>query len=196
MGETMGTKDIWKTVERITKTGKKTNLNKLSIEGVITKNKEKIAQGLNEFFINKVKGLVEKMPNQPHELEEELKKQEPVDIPKMNLKEISPGELDQLMNTVKKTPAAGIDCISGIILHDIFSIIKPSLLHLINLSMATGVYPKGLKLTKIIPVLKPGKDPMKASSYRPVSNLSVIGKLLERSVMNQVNTHGQKQPHE
>ena len=44
-------------------------------------------------------------------------------------------------------------------------------------------------MTKIIPVAKVGKDPALASSFRPVSNLSVVGKLIERAVFNQIDKH-------
>ena len=148
-----------------------------------------MANGLNQFFVAKVANLVKDMPIPASVLLEELKAQEPLNIPEMSLYELSPQGLDNLIKKVRKTPASGIDNISGIILIDIYETIKPSLLHLINLSMATGIYPSVFKLTKVIPTLKQGKDPAYPSSYRPVSNISVVGKLIERTVMNQVNRH-------
>ena len=40
-------------------------------------------------------------------------------------------------------------------------------------------------MTKILPQVKPGKDPLEASSYRPISNLSILGKLYEQAFFDQ-----------
>ena len=98
-------------------------------------------------------------------------------------------ELNNLVKTIKNTPASGIDGISGRIFNDIYDQIKSPLLHLINLSLWSGIYPEVLKLTKIVPVQKEGKDPLLLNSYRPVCNISTIGKLLERAIMNQIQRH-------
>ena len=182
-------KKIWSAVDKICKSKRNNFVDKLVFDGVVTMDKKKMANGLNTFFVSKVANLVKEIPIPAAELLDELTSQSPVNVPQMELKELSSHGLDQLLKGVRRTPAAGIDHISGIILSDIYEVIKPSLLHLINLSMAKGVYPSILKLTKIIPVLKQGKDPAYPSSYRPVSNLSTIGKLIERATMDQVARH-------
>lgn len=45
-----------------------------------------------------------------------------------------------------------------------------------------------LKLAEIIMVLKPGKPPNEVSSYRPISLLSTISKLLERIILHRIET--------
>ena len=182
-------KKIWNTVQKITKSKKSHEISKMIINGSVIEDKGQIAEGLNAFFVSKVKKLIEEMPSQRSNLLEELKKEVPVDVPLMELKELTMSQLDILVKRVKSTPAAGIDGISGRIFLDIFDHIKKPLLHLINLSLWSGIYPEVLKLTKIIPVLKDGKDPLVLSSYRPVCNLSVVGKILERSIMNQIQSH-------
>ena len=190
MGEDLGdSKRIWSTVQKITRMKKSNTLDKLVIDGIITKEKKLMANGLNKFFITKVANLVAEMPIPAAVLLDELRAQEPLNIPELSLLELSSQSLDILIGKVKRSPAAGLDNISGIILQDVYACIKPSLLHLINLSMATGIYPSIFKLTKIIPTLKQGKDPSHLSSYRPVSNISVVGKLIERAVMDQLNGH-------
>ena len=52
--------------------------------------------------------------------------------------------------------------------------------------MSNGIYPRIFKNTKIIPQLKPGKKTTLCESFRPVSNLCVIGKLLEKAVFGQI----------
>ena len=36
----------------------------------------------------------------------------------------------------------------------------------------------------VIPILKPGKDPGDVSSYRPITSLSCLGKVMEQIVKN------------
>ena len=42
--------------------------------------------------------------------------------------------------------------------------------------------PTAWKLSKLCPLLKPGKDPKFVESYRPISLLEFVGKLLERII--------------
>ena len=182
-------KKVWKTVKKISNSKNNNSIDKLLINGRAVEGNGQMAEELNSFFVNKVKKLIKDMPPQHSDLCEELKTMDPVNVPQMDLLQLTMPQLVLLMKRVKCTPAAGIDGISGQILHDIFDVICHPLLHLINLSLCSGIYPELLKLTKIIPVKKDGKDPILASSYRPVCNLSVIGKLIECAVINQIENH-------
>ncbi len=59
---------------------------------------------------------------------------------------------------------------------------RQCLLFLFNLSYQQGTLPSAWKIAKVHPILKPDKDAADASSYRPISILSVVGKLLERVI--------------
>ena len=61
---------------------------------------------------------------------------------------------------------------------------------IINLSFTEGSFPSHFKSAHVSPLLKKpslNKDSMK--NYRPVSNLSFLSKVLEKVVVNQLNTH-------
>ena len=61
------------------------------------------------------------------------------------------------------------------------------LTELFNRSMRSGHFPTTFKEAFIAPVIKkPGLDSADIGSYRPISNLSVISKLLERIVAKQL----------
>ncbi|KAI5726259.1 hypothetical protein M8J77_025912 [Diaphorina citri] len=51
----------------------------------------------------------------------------------------------------------------------------------------TGNVPNDMKQAKIIALLKPGKDEMKPESYRPISLLSCMYKILERILYNRIS---------
>ena len=180
---------LWKTVQNISRAKQSRTLDKLEVKGVNISNKEEMAEVLNHHFVDKVALLVKGLPEAPSDIMKELKERETVNSPQMELKEIRMQELEKLVKEIRRTPAAGIDGISGIVIKDIFQKIKHVLLHLMNLSQCSGIYPNIFKQTKIIPIVKAGKNPLLPESFRPVSNISTLGKLIERGVMNQVETH-------
>ena len=66
----------------------------------------------------------------------------------------------------------------------------PILLHIINQSLTSGVFPDEMKKAVIKPTIKKaGADPDVMKNFRPVSNLSAISKLVERVALNQWNAH-------
>jgi len=75
-------------------------------------------------------------------------------------------------------------------LKDYADVIAPFLVELYNKSVQTGSVPALLKAAYITPQLKKSDlDAADVRSYRPISNLSVLSKLLERLVARQLPDH-------
>ena len=73
------------------------------------------------------------------------------------------------------------------VLKRIADLIAPCISELFNRSLENGHFPAGFKEAFITPVMKKsGLDPTEAGSYRPISNLSVLSKLLECLVVRQL----------
>ena len=73
------------------------------------------------------------------------------------------------------------------LLKDNVEVFAPFPVALFNRSLALGVVPSIYKSAYITPLLKKADlDPMDVKSYRPISNLSVLSKLLERLVARQL----------
>jgi len=54
-----------------------------------------------------------------------------------------------------------------------------------NLSFSQGWFPAGFKTAQVLPLLKkPSLDKEQISSYRPISNLTTVSKVIERLVLN------------
>ena len=65
--------------------------------------------------------------------------------------------------------------------------ITPFLVNLFNQSLSSGIVPKSFKIANITPILKRvNLDISDTNSYRPISNLPVLSKLLERLVAQQL----------
>jgi len=83
--------------------------------------------------------------------------------------------------------SCSLDPIPTYLLQSCETIISP-LTKLINSSLNTGVVPKCFKHALVTPLIKNYKlDSNSMSSYRPISNLLYVSKLLERCVAKQLN---------
>jgi len=72
------------------------------------------------------------------------------------------------------------------LLKDNVDVQAPFLVEMFNRSLSLGVVPVGFKAAYVTPLLKKSDlDPADVKSYRPISNLSVLSKLLERLVARQ-----------
>ena len=69
-------------------------------------------------------------------------------------------------------------------------LLVPAVSQIINASLQTGHFPSSWKHAIITPILKKaGLDASIPSSYRPVSNLTFLSKVLERVVHNQMTRY-------
>ncbi len=77
--------------------------------------------------------------------------------------------------------SSAADPIPTSVLKDVADLVAPYIAHLFNTSIAVGRFPSSFKRAFITPIIKKaGMDKEDVKSYRPISNLSVISKLLER----------------
>ena len=65
----------------------------------------------------------------------------------------------------------------------------PIILHLVNKTISTGQFPSSIKTSKIIPIQKPGKDPMTSEGWRPINIIPAISKIIEKSLLHQLMEH-------
>ncbi|XP_072530520.1 uncharacterized protein, partial [Salminus brasiliensis] len=74
----------------------------------------------------------------------------------------------------------------------LFQTVAPNLLpfisSIINSSLSSGQVPSAFKSARVVPILKkPTLDSLDIGNYRPISLLSLLSKILERSVYNQLS---------
>ena len=93
--------------------------------------------------------------------------------------QISREELDAALDECGDT-ATGPDDIHNTMLKSLPEQGKIYILELLNYIFMKGVLPDDWKLAHIIPILKKDKDPLDPKSYRPISLLSCLSKLLGR----------------
>ena len=95
-------------------------------------------------------------------------------------------ELSGALNVVKCKSSMGGDNFHNDFLTYMPKEIRCHLLHIFNIIYEGNFIPQQWKTADIIPIPKPGKDPADPAAYRPISLLSVVGKLMERLVNNRL----------
>ena len=161
-------KKVWKTSKVVAGDSKREGINKLVLNGIAVNKELDIANGLNEAFVNKVAQIKAHLPKPESDLLTILKNTPAPDGDKFEPFEILEPTLNKLISQMKKTTSCGSDSINAVVLSDIYPVIKRSLLHLINLSICTGIFPTLFKSTKISPILKQGKKPTYPLSHKPI----------------------------
>lgn len=78
--------------------------------------------------------------------------------------------------------AMGIDKIHNRMLKNLNNRNRVTLLKIINIIFRHGYIPRAWKCAIVAPILKPNKPPGKAESYRPISLISCLGKIMEKMI--------------
>ena len=103
-----------------------------------------------------------------------------------------PAGFDKVQRLISSLPSKqyGLDPTPTWLLKRLFHLLFPYLVYLFNKSLSSGQFPSSFKEAQVRPILKKSTlDPQLPSSYRPISNLSVLSKLLERLVLSRLLTH-------
>ena len=97
---------------------------------------------------------------------------------KFTLKDIT----NQIQN-LKNKKAPGIDKIKGRALKSLPLNGHIGIRNIFNAALNLNYFPEAWKKAKIIVLPKPGKDPYLVASYRPISLLPILSKILERLIL-------------
>lgn len=66
------------------------------------------------------------------------------------------------------------------------------LTYLMNLVMKEKIYPENLKQIKVIPILKPDKNPDLTTSYRPIALINSLTKVFNKLIKKRLDEHIEK----
>src|SRR5678815_4131319 len=95
--------------------------------------------------------------------------------------------ISETIKTLKNSPATGPDSISNFHLKHLGRKAILLITEIFNKSWKLNYIPPIWKQAFIIPKLKPKKNPNSPSSYRPISLLCSISKLLEKLILNKIS---------
>ena len=106
-----------------------------------------------------------------------------------SVKLATPKEIKRAIMKTKSKKAPGIDGIQNIVLKYLPKKAIVQITYIFNACLKQGYFPSGWKKAKILPIHKPGKDKTLPQSYRPISLLNTLSKLLEAIILNRLHKH-------
>ena len=95
-------------------------------------------------------------------------------------------ELKQVIKSLNPLKAPGSDLITAQMIQETPPEGLQTLLHIYNAIIRVEYWPVPLKHAKVIMIPKPGKDPTDVTSYRPISLLPIISKILEKLLLKRI----------
>lgn len=99
---------------------------------------------------------------------------------------IAPAEVKKEIDQINPHKAPGYDLITGEILKRLPKKAIVLLTTIYNCILRQGYYPILWKYAQICMIPKPGKPPTNVGSYRPISLLPIMSKILERLILNRI----------
>ncbi len=112
-----------------------------------------------------------------------------IDPPELAKILTKPKEIYEILKRLKIRKSPGDDRITNRILRQIPKRAVVLLTTIFNACMKFSHFPTVWKTAKVIAIPKPNKCPATAASYRPISLLSGVSKLLERILLNRIRDH-------
>ena len=100
-------------------------------------------------------------------------------------KPTSTNKVLSLLNRLNKSKAAGLDKISARLIRECADLICNPIRDIFNQSVSQGIFPDDWKCAKVTPLFKQG-DLDDLNNYRPISVISVMAKVFERIVYDQL----------
>ena len=173
-----GSKKLWKTIKGLSNIPKQPENQGIKFNNKITNDPKLMAKKFNSQYTPSS----DKKPDQ--RLRNYLRK---LKKPKGSKVNFTPSQVKKAIQKSKSSKALGPDEISPIMLKNIGPHGINFLTELYNRSINSGVIPRIWKQGKIIPLLKPGKPADQGSSYRPISLLSPLAKILEALLLPSLN---------
>ena len=107
---------------------------------------------------------------------------------KFHLKEVSPEEVKNIIQSLNKKKSAISSCIPVKVLVDSVDTYLPIFSDIISSSIRNGTFPEELNLAQVVTLFKKA-EPFDKVNYRAVSLRSYVSKVYERIILNQISTY-------
>ena len=152
----------------------------LSVDGQLLTSAKQIAQVMNNYFIEKVYHIRRQMKTAPADnskIETIMQNK----TCRLQFHHISVSKVQKLLRGLSSSKSTGMDGLDNFSVKLSAAHIAKPLQYIIELSRWQQKFPSAWKKSKIIPLHKKN-DPLDKQNYRPVSLLSPLSKVLEKTV--------------
>ncbi|PFX17087.1 putative RNA-directed DNA polymerase from transposon BS [Stylophora pistillata] len=174
---------LWNLIKCLSKDdeGAENSIKELVENKINISDKQSIAEILNSFFVDQPKKLVAALglgsQTDPPTMTSISQGNSAFDLPRITQKRVV-----ELLSSIPTHKATGDDGISAKILRIAAPAIAPSLTKLLNHCLSTQIFPNAWKITKVTPVFKGNGSRNEKNTYRPISVLPILSKVLEKHI--------------
>ena len=109
--------------------------------------------------------------------------------PPEDLHRITPHSVLSIIRTFKLKKSPGQDQITNRVLRGLPKKALAQLCYITRAVLETKHFPEQWKIALVVPLVKEGKDQSLSSSYRPISLLSAVSKVIEKSIYYRLLEH-------
>lgn len=191
--EQLETINVWKVTKNLINPNQLREDIVLKHEGEEICDPQRVANIINEYYIDKIKKLVEGIePSMAHDPYGPLQEFMRDKTCQFQFKTVGSAEVSKIIRKMRKTNAAGVDEISINLIKDFEAELLPVLVHIINRSIVTGKFPAAWKIAKVLPLYKNKGSKNDKKNFRPVSNLISFSKILEAVLEIQLREYFEK----
>ena len=180
---------MWKTIKKVIPSKNKVSVSNVKIDDKFTSNDIDTANAFNSYFTTIGADLAKKFDHDDNDTcTDSFVSTNKDSHSNFSFQYISVEYVyDQILN-LSNSKSPGVDNIDVKLIKTAASVICYSLAYICNLSLATSVFPSEWKKAKVIPVFKSGSK-TNVGNYRPISVLSIVSKVIERAVHDQVYSY-------
>ena len=146
-----------------------------------------LATEFNDYFISKITTIMDNLrPQDPIDTDQSLLEDHYLTDKRFGDFEVLDEE--KVLQLIKDTPTktCALDPLPTALVKNQSEVLSPYLTKIINTSFQDAEFPDNLKKSNVCPLIKSIKLQTILKSYRPVSNLTYISKLIERAACPQI----------
>ncbi|GAB0099134.1 hypothetical protein DMENIID0001_149740 [Sergentomyia squamirostris] len=185
-----GNHDLWKVIKGMTRPKPPDNNCMIEFDSATCDSPVKCAEFFNAQFFEKPRGK-SKLGRAVRRSLRGLGNTTTEDVPTITT--------ENVVNSIKRmkpSKALGPDELSPIMLKHLGPLGINYLTSILNTSLSTLTVPDAWKRARVIPILKPGKPANRGSSYRPISLLSPLAKVMESTLLSWLKCNFQLADHQ
>ena len=136
---------IWKNVKGILNWKSSGSPNQLFYKGALISKPQDLADAQNQYFLDKIHLIRENLPPAPTDPLQILRSLMEGRTCAFSLTSVHPDEVDKIVSNLSNSSSFGLDMIDTYIIKLIKPDILPALTHILNLSIATKVFPSSVQ---------------------------------------------------
>ena len=180
--------DRWKTIQDLNNKRATTTPRNIIHNSKIYNKPQDICNIANDYYINTIQHLRDKIPQIPVQPVEVLKNIYPRNTNTFTIPTPTVADIRNIIINAESSNSTGHDNISMKILKKTIDIMAPLITHLTTQIILKKKFPQTFKIDCITPTHKKGKQIYEIGSYRPINNLCTIEKVIKEYISGHLSS--------